>query len=70
MQIMNQNPAGTDKTSCLLLLLLLQLLFIDTLVGSIATGLEAAAIVGKIKGGGWSVETEAHGAQQGRSGGG
>lgn len=31
----------------------LQLLFIDTQVGSIATGLEAAAVVGKM--GGWSV---------------
>lgn len=29
----------------------LQLLFIDTQVGSIATGLEAAAVVGKMEGG-------------------
>ena len=34
---------------------MLQLLFIDIQVGSIATGLEAAAVVGEMEGGGWSV---------------
>lgn len=52
-------------------------MFIDIQVGSMATGLEAAAVVGKMEGGGWSVclqrqlsvGTKVHNAQQGEGGG-
>lgn len=56
-----------------LFFLLLQLLFTDTQVGSLATGLEVAVVVGKMEGGGWvlsagtaemSVRTQVHSAQQ------
>lgn len=42
---------------------MLQLLFIDIQVGSIATSLEAAAVVGEMEDGGWSEGREVYGAQ-------